>query len=53
MGFIMSLELINTIAQYKEDVIALSGNLYGEIPAKVLNVGEKQGGSLLWWKEPL
>ena len=40
------------IAQYKEDVIALSGNLYGEIPAKVLNVGEKQAEeALLWWKE--
>lgn len=40
------------IAQYKEDVIALTGNLYGEVPNKILNVGEKQAEeALLWWKE--
>jgi len=40
------------IAQYKDDVIALSGNIYGEIPSKILNVGEKQAeDALLWWKE--
>ncbi len=39
------------IEQYKEDVIALSGNLYGEIPSKILNVGEKQAEeALTWWK---
>ncbi len=39
------------IEYYKEDVIALSGNLYGEVPSKILNVGEKQAEeALLWWK---
>lgn len=39
------------IEQYKEDVIVLSGNLYGEIPSKLLNVGENQAEeALLWWK---
>ena len=40
------------IEQYKEDVICLTGNLYGEVPSKVLNVGEAQAEeALLWWKE--
>jgi len=40
------------IDQYKEDLIVLSGNLYGEIPSKILNVGENQAeDALLWWKE--
>ncbi|WP_298265584.1 DNA polymerase III subunit alpha [uncultured Lutibacter sp.] len=40
------------IEQYKEDLIVLSGNLYGEIPSKILNVGENQAEeALLWWKE--
>ncbi|MDT0641232.1 DNA polymerase III subunit alpha [Zunongwangia sp. F363] len=40
------------IQKYKEDVIVLTGNLYGEVPSKVLNVGEKQAEeALLWWKE--
>ncbi|MFS4416050.1 DNA polymerase III subunit alpha [Maribacter sp. 2307ULW6-5] len=40
------------IEQYKEDIIVLTGNLYGEVPGKVLNVGEKQAEeALLWWKE--
>ena len=40
------------IKQYKEDVIVLTGNLYGEVPSKILNVGEKQAEeALLWWKE--
>ena len=30
------------VKQYKEDVIVLTGNLYGEVPSKILNVGEKQ-----------
>lgn len=39
------------IEQYKEDVIVLTGNLYGEVPGKILNVGEKQAEeALLWWK---
>ena len=40
------------ILQYKEDVIALSGNLQGEVPNKILNIGESQAEeALLWWKE--
>ncbi|WP_010182838.1 DNA polymerase III subunit alpha [Aquimarina agarilytica] len=40
------------IEQYKEDVIVLTGNLYGEVPSKVLNIGEKQAEeALLWWKD--
>ena len=40
------------IEQYKEDVIVLTGNLYGEVPSKILNVGEKQAEeALVWWKE--
>lgn len=40
------------VEQYKEDIIALTGNLYGEVPNKILNVGEKQAEeALLWWKD--
>ncbi|SFZ89560.1 DNA polymerase-3 subunit alpha [Flaviramulus basaltis] len=40
------------VEQYKEDLIVLTGNLYGEVPSKVLNVGENQAEeALLWWKE--
>lgn len=40
------------IEQYKEDIIVLTGNLYGEVPSKVLNVGERQAEeALVWWKE--
>ena len=40
------------IKQYKDDLIVLSGNLYGEIPSKILNVGLKQAEEALhWWKE--
>ena len=40
------------IEQYKEDLIVLSGGVYGELPNLILNVGEKQAEeSLLWWKE--
>ncbi|PKD20612.1 DNA polymerase III subunit alpha [Salegentibacter salinarum] len=40
------------VKQYKEDIIVLTGNLYGEVPSKVLNVGENQAEeALLWWKE--
>ena len=41
-----------TIQQYKEDLIVLSGNLYGEIPSKILNIGENQAEeALVWWKQ--
>ncbi|TKC07039.1 DNA polymerase III subunit alpha [Pedobacter frigoris] len=40
------------IEKYKEDIIVLSGNLYGEIASKLLNIGERQAeDALLWWKE--
>lgn len=40
------------IEQYREEVICLTGNLYGEVPSLVLNVGEKQAEeALIWWKE--
>ena len=40
------------IEQYKEDIIALQEILYGEVPSKVLNIGEKQAEeALIWWKE--
>ncbi|WP_285009192.1 DNA polymerase III subunit alpha [Pedobacter faecalis] len=39
------------IEQYKEDIIVLSGSLYGEVSSKLLNIGERQAEeSLLWWK---
>lgn len=39
------------IQQYKDDLIVLSGNLYGEIPSKLLNIGENQAEeALIWWK---
>ncbi|MEO9891397.1 DNA polymerase III subunit alpha [Aurantibacter sp.] len=40
------------VQQYKKDVIVLTGNLYGEVPGKILNVGENQAEeALLWWKK--
>ncbi len=42
----------NLIQKYKNDLIVLTGNLYGEVPSKVLNVGENQAEeALIWWKE--
>jgi DNA polymerase-3 subunit alpha len=42
----------NIIEQYKSDIIVLSGNLYGEVASKLLNLGEKQAEEgLLYWKE--
>lgn len=39
------------IAQYKDDLIVLTGGMYGEIPSKILNIGEKQAEeALMWWK---
>jgi DNA polymerase-3 subunit alpha len=40
------------IEQYKEDVMVLSGGMYGEVSSKILNIGETQAeDALLWWKE--
>ncbi|MCH9660454.1 MAG: DNA polymerase III subunit alpha [Bacteroidetes bacterium] len=42
----------NVISQYKDDIIVLTGSLYGEVPSKILNIGENQAEeALLWWKE--
>ncbi|HMB62841.1 MAG TPA: DNA polymerase III subunit alpha [Eudoraea sp.] len=39
------------VERYREDLIVLTGNLYGEVPSKILNVGERQAEeALLWWK---
>lgn len=39
------------VEAHKEDVIVLSGNLRGEVPGLLLNVGEKQAEeALIWWK---
>src|SRR5690606_37180043 len=43
---------MKVVEKYKEDIIVLTGNLYGEVPSKLLNVGEVQAEeALLWWKE--
>ena len=40
------------VEQYKGDIIVLSGNLYGEVPNKLLNMGEGQAEeALVWWKD--
>ncbi len=40
------------LQKYKEDIIVLSGSLYGEVPNKLLNLGENQAEeALIWWKE--
>lgn len=39
------------VSQYKDDLIVLTGNLYGEVPSKILNIGTLQAEeALLWWK---
>jgi len=40
------------IKKYKEDIIVLSGGMYGEVSSKVLNVGENQAEeALVWWQQ--
>ncbi len=42
----------SVIEKHCEDVIVLTGNLYGEVPSLILNVGERQAEeALIWWKE--
>jgi DNA polymerase-3 subunit alpha len=39
------------VEEFKEDILVLSGNLYGEISSKILNLGERQAEeALIWWK---
>ncbi|MEX2513928.1 MAG: DNA polymerase III subunit alpha [Cyclobacteriaceae bacterium] len=40
------------LQQYKGDIIATTGGLWGEIPYLILNVGETQAEeAFVWWKE--
>jgi DNA polymerase III subunit alpha len=39
------------VEKYCEDIIVLTGNLYGEVPSLILNVGTVQAEeALVWWK---
>jgi len=41
----------NIVKNYREGLVVLSGDKYGEISSKILNVGERQAEeSLEWWK---
>lgn len=40
------------LLQYKGDLIALTGGLWGEVPFKLLNEGREQAEeAFIWWKE--
>ena len=40
------------VEKYKSDLIVLSGNMYGEVASKILNVGESQAEeALIYWKD--
>ena len=40
------------VETYKSDLIVLTGNMYGEVPSKILNVGDHQAEEALqWWHE--
>jgi len=42
----------NDLIKYKEDLIVTTGGLWGEVPYKLLNVGETQAEeAFTWWKE--
>ena len=42
----------NDLLQYKDDLIVLTGGLWGEVPYKILNVGETQAEeAFIWWKD--
>jgi DNA polymerase-3 subunit alpha len=42
----------NVLAEYRDDVIVTTGNLNGEVPSKILNIGEKQAEeAFVWYKE--
>ena len=51
MAFIICHELIKDRRNYKEDLIVLTGNLYGEVPSQNIKRWRKASRrSLLWWK---
>ena len=38
------------VEKYMDDLIVLTGNLYGEVPSKILNIGNRQAEEALqWW----
>jgi DNA polymerase III, alpha subunit (EC 2.7.7.7) len=40
------------IAQYKEDLIALTAGTFGDVPNTILEFGEQKGEEVFkWWKE--
>ncbi|MDO4763053.1 MAG: DNA polymerase III subunit alpha [Flavobacteriaceae bacterium] len=40
------------IAEYKQDLIAVTSGIYGDIPDAILNFGEQKGEEIFqWWKE--
>jgi DNA polymerase-3 subunit alpha len=40
------------IAEFKEDLIAVTSGIYGDVPNAILNFGEQKGEEVfLWWKE--
>ncbi|PSR10765.1 MAG: DNA polymerase III subunit alpha [Candidatus Arcticimaribacter sp.] len=40
------------VEMYKDDLIVLTGNLYGEVPSKILNLGNRQAEEALqWWHD--
>ncbi len=42
----------NLLVQYKENLIASTGGIWGEVPYNILNVGDHQAeDAFLWWKE--
>lgn len=42
----------NDLLKYKEDLIVTTGGLWGEVPDKILNIGETQAEeAFVWWKE--
>ena len=42
----------SVVEQFKSDLIVLTGNLYGEVPSKILNLGNQQAEeALVWWQK--
>jgi len=42
----------NLVEKHKENLIVLTGNTYGEVPSKILNVGDRQAEEALqWWHQ--
>jgi DNA polymerase-3 subunit alpha len=40
------------IVEFKEDLIAVTSGIYGDVPNAILNFGEQKGEEVfLWWKE--